>query len=81
MIGRCAAGALLGFPLAALLLRLMLHALPGQGTTWVIPALIVFIPLWTALVAMAFACRSAWRAWMAFGCANAAALVLTRLMG
>lgn len=81
MIARYLAGVLLGFPLAAWLLRLMLAALPHRGAEWLIPALILFIPLWIALIAAAFAFRNAARAWVAFGCANAAAFALTQWIG
>lgn len=81
MIGRCVAGVVLGFPLAALLLRVMLHALPHQGAEWIIPALMSFVPLWIALIAAAFVCRNVKHAWMTFGCANVAALMLARLIG
>lgn len=81
MIGRCLAGVLLGFPLAAWLLRLALNALPRQGADWIIPALILFVPLWIALIATAFAFRSATRAWVTFGCASAAAFALVQWFG
>jgi uncharacterized membrane protein len=81
MIARCLAGVLLGFPLAAALLRLFLCALPHGGSTWLIPVLIMFFPLWMALMICAYAFRTALRAWVAFGGANAfafAALWLTQ---
>jgi uncharacterized membrane protein len=81
MIGRCLAGVLLGFPLAAWLLRLLLAPLPHHGAEWIIPALILFVPLWIALIAAAFTFRNAARAWMTFGCANAAAFALTQWIG
>lgn len=81
MIGRCLAGALLGFPLAALLLRLMLTPLPHRGADWIIPALILFVPLWTTLIAAALAFRNTARAWVTLGCANAAAFALTQWCG
>jgi hypothetical protein len=81
MIGRGLAGVLLGFPLAAWLLRLLLVPLPHRGADWLIPALILFVPLWIALIAAAFAFRNTARAWLTFGCANAAAFVLTQWMG
>lgn len=80
MIGRCLAGILLGFPLAALLLRLMLRALPDDGAHWLVPALILFFPLWLALITAAFACRHAWHAWAAFVCANVATFVMVRAL-
>jgi uncharacterized membrane protein len=81
MIGRCLAGVLLGFPLAAWLLRLALASLPQRGTDWIIPALILFVPLWIALIAAAFAFRNATRAWLTFVSANAAAFALTQWLG
>jgi hypothetical protein len=81
MIGRCLVGVLLGFPLAALLLRLALRASPDEGAGWIIPALIAFIPLWLALMAAAFAFRSAWRACVVYGGANVLALLLIRVAG
>jgi hypothetical protein len=76
MIGRCLAGVLLGFPLAAVVLRLFLHTLPNDGADWLIPVLIAFFPLWMALLAGAFAFRNAVRAWMTFGGANVAAFLV-----
>ncbi|MBE1162851.1 hypothetical protein [Dyella acidiphila] len=73
MIGRCVAGVLLGFPLAAALLRLFLHALPNDGADWLIPVLILFFPLWMALISGAFAFRNAGRAWVTLGSATIAA--------
>lgn len=80
MISRCLAGLLLGFPLAALLLRLMLCMLPNDGADWIIPALILFFPLWVTLATIAFACRHARHAWAVYGCANVAALTLVRVL-
>ena len=81
MIARCLAGTLLGFPLAAFLLSLLLHALPREGADYIIPALILFFPLWIAFMIGAYAFRSSSRAWLTLGSANAAAffaLWLTR---
>jgi hypothetical protein len=81
MIARCLAGTLLGFPLAAVLLSLSLHALPHGGDAYVVPALILFFPLWIAFMIGAYALRSGTRAWLTLGAANAAgffALWLTR---
>lgn len=75
MIGRCLAGILLGFPLAAVLLRLMLLALGDSGGAWLIPALMLFFPLWTALMIGAYAFGSAVRAWIVLGSANALAFL------
>lgn len=84
MIARCLAGTLLGFPLAALLLALLLHLLPGHGEAVMIPALILFFPLWTAFMAGAYMFRNGVRAWLVMGGANIvvfAALWLMRLPG
>jgi hypothetical protein len=81
MTFRGLAGALLGFPLAAVVLSLLLHVLPAGGNGYVIPALILFFPLWIAFMTGAFALRSGARAWITLGCANALgffALWLTR---
>lgn len=75
MIGRCIAGAVLGFPLAAVLLRLLLLALGHAGDAGLIPVLMLFFPLWTALMIGAYAFRSAPRAWIVLGSANAMAFV------
>lgn len=81
MIARCLAGTLLGFPLAAALLSLLMRALPEEGAAYVIPALILFFPLWIAFMIGAYAFRNGTRAWLTLGTANAVAffaLWLTR---
>lgn len=81
MISRCLAGTMLGFSLAAALLSLLLHALPQGGDGYVIPALILFFPLWIAFMIGAYTFRSGTRAWLTLGGANAVAffaLWLTR---
>ncbi|AIF47974.1 hypothetical protein [Dyella japonica] len=70
MIARCLAGTVLGFPLAALLLALLLHVLPRHGDAFLIPGLILFFPLWTAFMAGAYLFRSGARAWLVMGGAN-----------
>jgi hypothetical protein len=84
MIARCLAGTLLGFPLAAVMLALVLQLLPNRGDAFVIPALILFFPLWTGLMAGAYMFRSGARAWLVLGAANALAFVAlgaARLVG
>lgn len=84
MIARAGAGVLLGFPLAAALLALALIGLPQHGQAWVIPALIAFFPLWTALMIGSFFFRDGRRAWLVLGVANVlafAVLWLLRMMG
>ncbi|WP_243042525.1 hypothetical protein [Dyella sedimenti] len=75
MIARCLAGTLLGFPLAAALLALALQWLPDHGAALLIPALILFFPLWIGLMAGAYLFRSGPRAWLVLGAANAAAFL------
>jgi hypothetical protein len=75
MIARCLAGTLLGFPLAALLLALLLQLLPGDGAAFLVPALILFFPLWTGLMAGAYLFRSGRRAWLVLGMANTLAFL------
>lgn len=75
MIARCLAGTLLGFPLAAALLALLLHLLPRHGEAFLIPVLILFFPLWIAFMAGAYMFRSGRRAWLVLGVANAAAFL------
>ena len=75
MIARCLAGILLGFPLAASLLALALYWLPNHGEALLIPALILFFPLWIGLMAGAFQFRSGPRAWLVLGLANAVAFL------
>ncbi|WP_199098813.1 hypothetical protein [Dyella sp. ASV21] len=71
MIARCLAGTLLGFPLAAALLALALHWLPEHGAAYVVPALILFFPLWTAVMVATYLFRSGTHAWLTLGVANA----------
>ncbi|RAO76062.1 hypothetical protein [Dyella jiangningensis] len=75
MIARCLAGTLLGFPLAAALLALALRLLPDGGAAFLIPALILFFPLWTGVMAGAYLFRSGPRAWLVLGVANALAFL------
>lgn len=79
MIARCLAGTLLGFTLAAALPALLMRMLPDGGT-WLIPLLILFFPLWIACMTTAYAARSAMRAWLALGGANAAAFLALWLL-
>lgn len=75
MMARCLAGTLLGFPLAAALIALPLRWLPHGGAALLIPAMILFFPLWIALMAGSYMFRSGARAWMVLAIANAAAFL------
>lgn len=74
-MARCLAGTLLGFPLAAALLALVLQLLPNHGAAFLIPALILFFPLWTGVMAGTYLFRSGPRAWLVLGAANALAFL------
>lgn len=76
MIARCLAGVLLGFPLSGLCLALLLALSPGQGQGWLIPALVLFFPLWTGVMAASYLFRSGLRAWLVLGGANLLAFAL-----
>lgn len=76
MIARACAGTLLGLPLAAAVLALALIGLPQHGQAWVIPALIAFFPLWTAVMIGSFLFRSGRRAWLVLGACNVVAFGL-----
>ena len=76
MMARCLAGTLLGFPLAAALIALLLRLLPHGGAAFLIPALTLFFPLWIGLMAGTYMFRSGARAWMVLGIANAAAFIV-----
>lgn len=67
LLGKAAAGVMAGFVLSACLLALTLRALPGHGQAWLVAALIIFVPLWLALVAASFLFRSVRRAWLLLG--------------
>lgn len=76
MIARAAAGVVLGFPLSGLLLALLLEPWPRHGQAALIPVLLLFFPLWTAIVGGSFLFRSGRHAWLALALANAAAFGL-----
>lgn len=76
MIARCLAGVLLGVPLAAFALALALHWMPGHGQDWLIPVLILFFPLWTAVMLASYMFRTGRQAWLVLGGANLAAFAL-----
>lgn len=84
MIARALAGIVLGFPLAAALLALALALSPAHGQGWVILALVLFFPLWTALMCASYLFKSGPRAWLGLGAGNLLAFValwLLRLPG
>jgi hypothetical protein len=76
MIARCLAGTVLGFPLAGMLLALLLQVLPGHGQDWLIPVMLLFFPLWLGVMAASYLFRSGRRAWLVLGAAGGAAFAL-----
>lgn len=76
MIARCLAGTVLGFPLAGMILALALHWLPNHGQSVLVPALILFFPLWTAFMIACYAFRSGARAFGVLAAANLAVFAL-----
>ena len=76
MLGRCLAGVLLGLPLSMALVGLVVWCWPGSSQGVVIPALVAFFPVYTALMVVAYLFRSALQAWGWLGLANVAAFAL-----
>ncbi|HEY4144675.1 hypothetical protein [Pinirhizobacter sp.] len=73
MIGRSLAGALLGLTLAIALTGLAVLCWPGDSVHVLVPAVVVFFPLYMVLILSAFLYRSASRAWGWMASANLAA--------
>lgn len=76
MIARALAGTLLGLPLAGMILALALHWLPNHGQTVLVPALILFFPLWTVVMIASYKFRSGARAFGVLAAANVAVLAV-----
>jgi hypothetical protein len=73
MIMRTWAGALLGLTLAIALTGLAVLCWPGDSVRVLVPAVVVFFPLYTTLILSAFLYRTASRAWGWLASANLAA--------
>ena len=80
MLGKCLAGILLGAPLSAAVLGLVVWSWPGEWEHVVIPVLLLFFPLWAGVMAAAYMFRNATRAWIGLAAANAIAFVLLWLV-
>lgn len=76
MIARAAAGVLLGFPLAAWTIALILHWLPQHGQPALVPAFLLFFPAWTTVIVCAFLFRDSRRAWLTLGVTDVLVLLL-----
>jgi hypothetical protein len=76
MLGRCLAGVLLGLPLSMALVGLVVWCWPGSSQGVVIPALLAFFPVYTAVMVAAYLFGSARRAWGWLAVANLAAFAL-----
>ena len=80
MLSKAIAGILLGAPLSATVLGVILWMWPGQWESAVIPVLVFFFPAWVAVMALAYLFRTATRAWVWLGAANVAAFGLLWLV-
>lgn len=67
---RLTAGVLLGLPLAVAVIGILDWVWPGPWQAVLVPMLVLFFPLWTVLMAAAFAVRSGRRAWTWMGLGN-----------
>lgn len=84
MWGKSLAAALLGLPLSTLLVGLVVLLWPGPLQQHTLPWLLLSFPVWIAVMAWAFACRSGLRAWLWLGGATllcAAALYAIKALG
>jgi hypothetical protein len=80
MLSKSIAGILLGAPLSAAALGVVLWLWPGHWESAVIPVLVFFFPVWVAVMALAYLFRTAPRAWAWLGAANIAAFGLVWLV-
>ncbi len=80
MLGRCAAGVILGLPLSIAVIGTVILAWPGSSEGVIVPMLVLFFPLWIGVMAVAFLFRSGLRAWSWLGAGNLAAFALLWLV-
>ena len=73
MLAKTFAGILLGLPLSLVIISLAIFIWPGSSEAVVLPFFVAFFPLWVAVMAITYLCRSAWRAWAWLAVANVAA--------
>lgn len=63
MTGQSPAAVFLGLPLSAAVTGLIALLLPGDPKSHTLPVLLCFVPLWVAVMSLAFAFRSARATW------------------
>ncbi|MCD7098547.1 hypothetical protein [Stenotrophomonas sp. MMGLT7] len=76
MWGKSLAAALLGLPLATLLVGLAALLWPGSLQVNALPWLLMLFPVWIGVMAVAFAFASGLRAWLWLGGATALCFAL-----
>lgn len=67
---RLLSGAFLGFPLSAVLCGLLAYLPPGEWQSLWVPALLLFFPLWIAIIGWSLA-QSPQKSWRTLGAVNA----------
>lgn len=73
---RFAAGAVLGFPLSVALVGLFARAWPGGWSGAIIPSVLLFFPLWTAVMILSARVKRLSMAWGSLAALNVLAYVL-----
>lgn len=79
MLAKALAALLLGMPLAVAMVGVAVY-LSGPHALTTLPLLLLFFPVWIAVMVSAFACRSGVRAWLWLGGATVAAHGLLLLL-
>jgi hypothetical protein len=80
MLGKALAGILLGAPLSAAALGVLIWGWPGEWERVSVPLLSLFFPLWAGVMAATYLFKSAGRAWVWLAAANALAFGLLWLV-
>ncbi|WP_066098625.1 hypothetical protein [Xanthomonas massiliensis] len=80
MWAKSLAAAVLGLPLATLLVGLAALLWPGPLQVNTLPWLLMLFPAWIGTMALAFACRSGLRAWLWLGGATLLCFGLLQLV-
>jgi hypothetical protein len=80
MLGKTLAGILLGAPLSAAALGVVIWAWPGEWESVSVPLLTLFFPLWAGVMAATYLFLSVSRAWAWLAAANALAFGLLWLV-
>lgn len=80
MWARASAGVVAGFFLSAAIIGLVSWSLPGPWQSTLVAGLLAFFPVWTGVIALAFAFRNGVRAWWCYGGLALAGLSLLWLL-